>query len=210
MPRGYEFPQATSIDHPIRPSVRQQASKILPLVDHPGGGAAVSTAAGLPAAVPHLVDIPGNSSAASGPGPRDNVASVQATQERNYAQYRRDELTRIANCAGTISNGNCVAQPGGLYYDTPDGNWWNTPYNGIGNPGYDFAGGTTIGYTANSTWSTNGGQIVGAFSFTEDRDDNDVWNANWNNCNCGSNNCYTNCNCNCACACACGDCGTCP
>lgn len=210
MPRGYEFPQATSIDHPVRPSVRQQAGKILPLVDHPGGGAAVSTAAGLPAAVPHLVDIPGNSSAAPGPGPRDNVASVQATQERNYAQYRRDELTRIANCAGTISNGNCLAQPGGLYYDTPDGNWWNTPYNGIGNPGYDFAGGTTIGYTANPTWSTNGGQIVGAFSFTEDRDDNDVWNANWNNCNCGSNNCYTNCNCNCACACACGDCATCP
>lgn len=207
MPRGYEFPQATSIDHPVRPSVRQQAGKILPLVDHPGGGAAVSTAAGLPAAVPHLVDIPGNSSAASGPGPRDNVASVQAAQERNYAQYRRDELTRIANCAGTIANGNCLAQPGGVYYDTPDGNWWNTPYSGIGNPsGYDGGGGSTIGYSANATWATNGGAMVGAFSFTEDRDDNDVWNANWNNCNCGSNNCYTNCNCNCNCA----NCGTCP
>lgn len=206
MPRGYEFPQATSIDHPIRPSVRQQAGKILPLIDHPGGGAAVSTAAGLPAAVPHLVDIPGNSSAAPGPGPRDNVASVQATQERNYAQYRRDELTRIANCGGTINNGNCVGQPGGLYYDTPNGNWWNTPYTGIGNPSnYDFYGGVTIGYTANGTWATNGGQMIAPFSFTEDRDDNEVWNANWINCNCGSNNCYTNCNCNCAC----GDC-SCP
>ena len=206
MPRGYEFPQATSIDHPIRPALRQQAAKMLPLVDHPGGGSAVSTASGLPAAIPHQIDIPGNSSVASGPGPRDNVASVQTRQERDYAQYRRDELTRIANCGGTIGNGNCLAQPGGLYYDTPDGNWWNTPYSGIGNPSGFNGASMVVGYSANSTWATNGGQIVGAFSFTEDRDDNDIYNANWNNCNCGANNCYTDCNCNCACS----DCSSCP
>jgi len=205
MPRGYEFPQATAIDHPIRPSVRQQAGKILPLVDHPGGGAAVSTAAGLPGNVPHLIDIPGNSSAAPGTGPRDNVASVQAAEESDYSQYRRDERTRIANCGGTIGNGNCTSYPGGVYYDTPNGDWWNTPYGYIGNP-YGFNANCTYSYSPNSKWSLNGGQIQTAFAFSEDRDDTAVWNSNWNNCNCGENNCVANCNCNCACT----DCASCP
>jgi len=207
MPRGYEFPEATRIDHPTRPSVRQGAAKLHPLIDHPGAGAAVArTALAIPENIEPLVDWPGNSSANSGPGPRDNLASVQHSQERNYDQYRRDELTRVANCGGTIGNGNCLAQPGGLYYDTPDGNWWNTPYAYIGNPSSYNGPSYNVGYSANSTWSTNGGQIVGAFSFTEDRDDQDIHNANWNNCNCGSNNCYVDCNCNCACS----DCSSCP
>jgi hypothetical protein len=206
MPRGYQFPDATSIDHPVRPVVRQGAAKLLPLIDHPGGGAAIGEAVGLAGVVPHLVDVPGNLSIGPGQGPRDNIASVQTAEELDYAQFRRDERTRIANCSGTIGNGNCTSYAGGVFYDTPDGDWWNTPYAYIGNPSSYNGGTMQVGNSANSTWSLNGGQIVGSFSFSEDRDDIAAWNANWNNCNCGSNNCYTNCNCNCACS----DCTSCP
>jgi len=207
MPRGYEFPEPARLDHPTRPSVRQGAAKLHPLIDHPGGGSAVArTALAIPHDVAPMVDWPGNSSAAAGPGPRDNLASTQHSQERNYDQFRRDERTRIANCGGTIGNGNCTSYAGGVFYDTPDGNWWNTPYGYIGNPGSWNGTLTNCSYSANATWSTNGGQITTSFTFSEDRDDIDIWNSNWNNCNCGANNCYVDCNCNCACA----DCVSCP
>lgn len=116
--------------------------------------------------------------------------------------------TRVANCSLWLPNSNCNSNSS---YDMPNAQPWT--WSGVSglslrNPGYDFVGGTTIGYqnltsSNDRNYSTTSTPILGPVQQT---------NRNFNNCNCntgygaGVYNCYSNCNCNCACACDCSNC----
>jgi hypothetical protein len=109
------------------------------------------------------------------------------------SQYYDD---RVNNCAGYIPNGNCF---GDAQWTPPNGDWWTWGLGfSPGNPGYDFAGGQTIGYQAVSV-----GFVYGSYNLAADEIGGAEYRRNYNNCNCGSFNCYSNCNCNCNCACDC-------
>jgi hypothetical protein len=121
-------------------------------------------------------------------------------------QYNVD--TQINNCVTWLPNGNCNSNS---KYNMPSASPWT--WSGVSglslyNPGYDFAGGTSISYssitaTNSATYTTTATKVLGTLQETD---------RNYNNCNCNSGYgtgvyaCYTNCNCNCACACCCACC----
>lgn len=119
--------------------------------------------------------------------------------ELNRNNQYFDDLAN--NCTGYLPNGNCLSN---LQWTPPDGNWWTWGLGfSPGNPsGFDFAGGSSISYSAVSV-----GFVYGGYALAADEIGGGEYRRNYNNCNCGGFNCYSNCNCNCNCDCncACGD-----
>lgn len=109
---------------------------------------------------------------------------------------------QVANCAGTVPNGNCLGDP---QWSMPNANWWSWGLGLThGNPSnFDFVGGTS---TANQPVSQVNQRVNGPFALLRTEVGFDVQRRDWKNCNCGVTNCFTNCNCNCNCACDC-NCG---
>lgn len=125
-------------------------------------------------------------------------AILHRTRETLYLEQQ------IANCAGTIPNGNCQSNTA---WSMPNANWWSW---GLGlsyvNPGYDFAGGSA---TTNQPISQTNERIYGSYYLLRTEVGFDVQRRDWKNCNCGATNCYSNCNCNCNCNCDCANCWNC-
>lgn len=128
------------------------------------------------------------------------VADGQDIGEMNRSTQYYDD--RVSNCNGYLPNGNCL---GNAQYAPPNGNWWTWGVSGVatgncGNPGYDFAGGSSN--TLNPVSAP--GFTYDAYYLNADEIGGSEYRRNYRNCNCGTTgNCYTNCNCNCNCACDC-------
>ena len=146
---------------------------------------------------PSLVSSGNVRSGATGDNARSTgykIADGSDIGELNRSNQYYDD--RINNCAGYIPNGNCLAN---AQWTPPNGNWWTWGLGfGPANPGYDFAGGSTVAYQAVAV-----GFVYAAYTLTADEIGGGEYHRNYNNCNCGSFNCYTNCNCNCNCDCNC-------
>ena len=123
------------------------------------------------------------------------IADGSDIGELNRSNQYYDD--RINNCTGYIPNGNCFSN---TQWTPPNGNWWTWGLGfGPANPsGFDFAGGTTIGYQAVSV-----ALVYAAYYLAADEIGGGEYHRNYNNCNCGGFNCYSNCNCNCDCNCNC-------
>lgn len=126
-------------------------------------------------------------------------AILHRTREILYLEQQ------VANCAGTVPNGNCHSNP---QWAMPNANWWSWGLGlAYGNPDHwDFAGGAS---TSNNPVTQINQPIYGAYSLLRTEVGFDVQRRNWQNCNCGATNCYSNCHCNCNCACADCNCGAC-
>lgn len=119
-------------------------------------------------------------------------AILHRTREIVYLEQQ------VANCAGTVPNGNC--QGDGLW-SMPNANWWSWGLGlGYVNPGYDFAGGSSV---TNQPIGQVNQRIYGSYYLLRTEVGFDIQRRDWRNCNCGATNCYTNCNCNCNCDCNC-------
>lgn len=122
------------------------------------------------------------------------IADGTDVGELNRSNQYYDD--RANNCSGYLPTGNCLGNP---QWNPPNGNWWTW---GLGftpsNPGYDFAGGSSISYQAVSV-----GFVYGAYALAADEIGGAEYRRSYNNCNCGAFNCYSNCNCNCDCNCNC-------
>jgi translation elongation factor P/translation initiation factor 5A len=132
-------------------------------------------------------------------------------EQGNRPRRATYEDVRVANCTGSIPNGNCA---GNVFWDMPNGNWWTWGISGVpggncqqgaGNANcsnnlYSWASGASYG---NCTFGWPQSYIYSGYSLIETRDGVDRYQRTLRNCNCGSWNCYTNCNCNCACNCTC-------
>lgn len=125
-------------------------------------------------------------------------AILHRTRETLYLEQQ------VANCAGTVPNGNCQGNP---HWSMPNANWWSWGLGlGYVNPGYDFAGGSS---TTNQPLSQVNQKIYGSYYLLRTEVGFDVQRRDWKNCNCGATNCYANCNCNCNCNCDCSNCTNC-
>lgn len=119
-------------------------------------------------------------------------AILHRTREVVYLEQQ------VANCAGTVPNGNCQSDS---LWSMPNANWWSWGLGlGYVNPGYDFKGGSSV---TNQPIGQVNQRIYGGYYLLRTEVGFDVQRRDWMNCNCGATNCYTNCNCNCNCDCNC-------